>query len=273
MNESLPPPPPPSVPAPPPPPPLESAPPPPPPANPANQAKPTFKDRVGIPYAEWGPLTVLFGVLTAIGIMFVGTIPIVLADPELDTTLGMNLAQLMVGIGLFGGALIFAMVDAQGKLLEALRRLGFRGIAGRVFGLAALGWLAYLAVAFVLAPLLSPDQEDVTREIGTGDGGALNIVIGAVLIAVVAPLSEEIFFRGFMFAGIRRALPLWPAAIISGLIFGSVHLTGGNIGVAVQLAILGVILAWLYEHSGTLWTPILVHMLNNTIAFIYLTTT
>ena len=73
-----------------------------------------------------------------------------------------------------------------------------------------------------------------------------------------------------MFASLRRAMSLWPAALIAAVVWGSLHLSGGNIGVAIQLAVFGVILALLYERSGTLWAPITAHMLNNTIAFILL---
>ena len=88
----------------------------------------------------------------------------------------------------------------------------------------------------------------------------------------MAPLSEELFFRGFMFSGLRRSIPLWPAALVSALVWGALHLGGGNIGVVVQLSIFGVILAWLYERSGTLWAPIIAHTINNSIAFTLLVT-
>jgi len=139
-------------------------------------------------------------------------------------------------------------------------------------GLAILAWLAYLTLAAALSPLLSPDQEDITRELGTDTGSAGSLVVAGLLIIVAAPISEELFFRGFMFAGLRRSIPLWPAAVVSAVIWGSLHLGGGNVGVAIQLAVFGVILAWLYERSGTLWAPILVHTTNNTIAFVLLVT-
>ena len=41
---------------------------------------------------------------------------------------------------------------------------------------------------------------------------------------------------------------------------------------AIQLSVFGVILAWLYERSGTLWAPIIAHTINNTIAFVLLVT-
>jgi membrane protease YdiL (CAAX protease family) len=265
-----------SEPPPPPPSPQASVPPPPPPsqppAPPLPQRRGILRNPVGLPYIEWTPLTVLLGTLTAIGIMILGTVPIAIFDPEIESAAGKDVAQLMVGVALIAGALIFAVIDAGGKLREALTRLGFRGLAGRVIGIAVIAWLIYLVCALVLAPILSPHQEDVTKEVGTDTGGALNVIVGAILIVIIAPLSEEVFFRGFMFAGLRRAMPLWGAALISACVWGSLHLTGGNVGVAIQLAVFGVILAYLYEQTGSLYATIFAHALNNTIAFIYLVT-
>jgi len=226
----------------------------------------------GLPQIGWTPLTVFFGILTAIGISFVGTLPIAIADRDLESTVAKNLAQGMVAAGLAGAALIFALSDAGGRLREALRRLGLRGFALRIIGIAVVGWLAYVALAALASPLLQPEQQDITREIGGDDQDVLNLVIGGFLIVIVAPISEELFFRGFMFAGLRSSMPIWPAAVISAIVWGSLHLTGGNVGVAVQIAIFGVVLAWLYERSGTLWAPVVAHAINNTIAFVLLST-
>lgn len=218
----------------------------------------------------WTPLTVLLGALTAIGLMIVTTVPIAVADPNLESIAAKGGAQLMVGVALVAAALIFALADAGGNLMAALRRLGFRDLAWRLIGLGALAWVIYLICALLLAPLLSPEQDDVAKEISGDSGDALAMIVTGVLIIVVAPISEEVFFRGFMFAGLRRSLPLWVAAVVSAGIWGSLHLSGGNLGVAIQLAVFGVILALLYERSGSLWATIFAHGLNNTIAFLYL---
>ncbi len=225
---------------------------------------------MGLPEIGWSPLTVLFGVLVAIGIMILGTIPIAVIDPDFESIAAKDAAQLMVGAALFLGAFIFAFTDARGNAREALRRLGFRDLAWRLIGLGALAWLIYLLCALVLSTLLHPEQEDVTKEIGGDAGGAINVIAAGLLIIVVAPVSEEVFFRGFMFAGLRRSLPMWVAAVISAAVWGSLHLSSGNIDVVIQLAVFGLVLAWIYERSGSLWAPIFAHGLNNTIAFLYL---
>jgi membrane protease YdiL (CAAX protease family) len=63
-------------------------------------------------------------------------------------------------------------------------------------------------------------------------------------------------------------MPFWLAAGISGVVFGSVHLTTGDVAVAGLLSFLGVILAWLYERTGSLGPPIALHMVNNAIAIV-----
>lgn len=227
---------------------------------------------VGLPETGWNGWIVLLGIATAVVLLLLGTGLVVIFDSGLDTTAGRDLAQLAVGLALGGTALIFATSDAGGNLPGALRRLGLGRIVRRTLFMAALAWLTYLAVAQLLVPLLQPEQQDVTNELGTNEESALSIVAAGVLIVVLAPLSEELFFRGFMYAGLRRSIPLWPAALISALVWGSLHLSGGNVGVAIQLSVFGVVLAWLYERSGTLWAPIFAHALNNAIAFTLLMT-
>ena len=77
----------------------------------------------------------------------------------------------------------------------------------------------------MIAALIQPEQEDVTRELGV-DEGTLGAIVAGVLIVGVAPFTEEVFFRGFMFTGMRRALPFVLAALVPSLIWGLFHYTG-----------------------------------------------
>jgi membrane protease YdiL (CAAX protease family) len=126
--------------------------------------------------------------------------------------------------------------------------------------------LAYYAGAVLFSALVvQPEQEDIGKELGVCNPG-VGIAIAAVLIIVVAaPLTEELFFRGFFFAGLRSRWSLWPSAIVSGAVFGLVHAPTGPTA-AIPLAGLGVGLAWLYERSGSLWPSITAHFLNNGLA-------
>ena len=87
-----------------------------------------------------------------------------------------------------------------------------------------------------------------------------------VLITVVAPLGEELFFRGFFFGALRNWRGPWPAALITGLVFGGIHVGSSPVGYLVPLLIFGVGLCLLYEWTGSLYPAIALHALNNSIA-------
>jgi uncharacterized protein len=70
-----------------------------------------------------------------------------------------------------------------------------------------------------------------------------------------------------LFGGLREKLPRLGAALISGLIFGGLHATTGVTAVP-PLIVFGVLLALLYEKTGSIVPGILLHMLNNAVALL-----
>ncbi|MFQ5578628.1 MAG: lysostaphin resistance A-like protein [Anaerolineae bacterium] len=81
--------------------------------------------------------------------------------------------------------------------------------------------------------------------------------------AVIAPLAEELFFRGFLFAGLRRRFGWQRGMVISAALFALLHFTPTAI---LPIFILGCIFAFLYQRSASLWPSILMHMLTNSLA-------
>jgi membrane protease YdiL (CAAX protease family) len=81
--------------------------------------------------------------------------------------------------------------------------------------------------------------------------------------AIIAPFVEEVFFRGFVFAGLRPRYGWQKAAVISSAIFAGLHLTPTAI---IPIFILGYIFAYLYHLSNSIWPAILMHILTNTLA-------
>jgi uncharacterized protein len=172
--------------------------------------------------------------------------------------------QALLAITLAGVA--FA-VARPGPGLAAPADLGLRRPLSPAMRASVLGYLTYIGCALVIAALIQPEQEDITRDLGA-DEGVLGSLAAGILIVVAAPLTEEIFFRGFVFGGLRRALPFAAAAAIPAVIWGLLHYTGPDSwGVVLQLAIFGLVLAWLYERTGSLWPPIALHLFNNALAF------
>jgi len=87
-----------------------------------------------------------------------------------------------------------------------------------------------------------------------------------VLVTVIAPLGEELFFRGFFFGSLRNWHGPVLAAILTGAVFGLIHAGSAPIGYLVPLAIFGAGLCMLYELTGSLYPAIALHALNNSIA-------
>ena len=115
-----------------------------------------------------------------------------------------------------------------------------------------------------------PDQQELTRDLK--DESSTAALIGyAVLLAFVAPLCEEFFFRGFMFGVLREQIGVAGGALATGLIFGGVHATGSPVETLGVLVVLGVLLCLLYWRTGSLLPCIALHALNNGISFVVTT--
>lgn len=87
------------------------------------------------------------------------------------------------------------------------------------------------------------------------------------VIAVVAPIGEEIFFRGFAYQGIKNRLGSKWGAVLSSLAFAALHT---NLPAFIAYFVLGLILVWLFQRTKSLTAPILAHGLNNFISVMVL---
>ena len=89
------------------------------------------------------------------------------------------------------------------------------------------------------------------------------LVIGllVVLSCVIAPVAEELFFRGVLFAAVRQRLSRGWAILASGAAFALIHTNPVGF---LPIMLIGSLLAYLYERTGSLAAPIAVHILHNT---------
>lgn len=131
---------------------------------------------------------------------------------------------------------------------------------------AAMGIQIGVTVVFSLL-FFAPEQDTLVEDVNFNET-TFAAIATVFLIVIAAPITEETLFRGLFFGAIRSKTPFWVAAGASGVLFGAVHLATGDVAVAGLLAFFGVILAWLYERTGSLGPPIALHMINNTIAII-----
>ena len=147
--------------------------------------------------------------------------------------------------------------------------LGFRAPEGRwSFALAALVLLASLTLfaAYKLAtdhlPVTWLRPPDVPTEVF---GYGLERVISGLAIVVAAPLAEELFFRGFVLGGLAPAVGDLRAIVVSSALFAAMH---ASIGTFIPLFAAGMLLAWLYLRTRSIWPPIAAHSAQNALAML-----
>jgi uncharacterized protein len=160
-------------------------------------------------------------------------------------------------------AAYFLTAEAGGPVA---RRLGFRRFRPSALGWMLLAFVAYLLLAAIYTVLFNPPQDDLPDQLGADESTLLAVITGVFVIGV-APLVEETFFRGFLFQALRNSWGVWLAAPASAVIFSAIHLAPGKF---VQLAILGMALAFVFHKTRSLWPCVLLHALNNSLAFIAL---
>jgi membrane protease YdiL (CAAX protease family) len=137
---------------------------------------------------------------------------------------------------------------------------------GRAAGQLALTWLAFLVFSYIWALIIDTNKtDDLPQELGADDS-TLALVAVAVLVCVMAPIAEELFFRGFCFTALRRWLGLLPGALLTGLIFGGIHAGSADPVFLPPLAFLGMALCVLYYRTGSLLPCMVLHALNNSLA-------
>jgi hypothetical protein len=150
--------------------------------------------------------------------------------------------------------------------LVSLRQLGWR----RVGPLAALGAgiAGYLAAMFPVYVVLAvinhfvgaPAPSSPVVSIMMSASGAAPRAVLIVLVVVAAPLVEETIFRGVLYGGLRRRMRFGGAALISALIFSGAH---AQLVAFLPIAVLGLILAYVYERTGSLWASAVTHAVFN----------
>lgn len=216
----------------------------------------------GWPYATWGARAALIGAILAIVAGLLLALPALIAlAPEEGEEFGtpsLVIAQFCTGIGFLAVPLWLAS-RAGGGLGAALARLGFRRFDSSAIGWIVVGAIAYLAFVVAYVTLITrPEQENIAERFG-----ALPLQI--LLIIVVASFAEEVCFRGMLFAGLRHRMGPVSAALAAATVFGVLHATTG-VSTVPPLIAFGFVLALLYEKTGSIWPPIILHGLNNSLA-------
>jgi membrane protease YdiL (CAAX protease family) len=190
------------------------------------------------------------------------------------------LLSLLVYAAMLGASVIFSIRRFHGDLDD----LGFRALPrGRIYapivGMGLALFVTFLYRSFTVHLRISqlvPRSDPLLLNIRYSPG---LLLLAFVLTCVVAPLVEEIYFRGVLFQGmLGKKLPrsvgwlgatsgFWVSAAVSAAIFGIYHQL---LATLIPLTLAGLILAWVYWQSRSLWGSISVHAVNNALALAFL---
>lgn len=230
-----------------------------------------------VPHREhWG-----ISEMIAISMLFIVALPVgaVLVGVAEPLTLGTLSAIAIAQNVLFVAAPAYVVVARYGLQPG---RLGFR-LDGwqRQVALGILGAAVTIPLAiagerlaiFLIGLLEGPAQaaaraatehmSDPLRPVFESVRGVVPVAWVFVLLAVVVPVGEEVFFRGFVYGGLRARWGVAAAVLGSAVFFTVVHV---QVVHALPIFILGVLLALLYERTGGLLASIVTHAINNVIA-------
>lgn len=220
----------------------------------------------------FGRNTVFLGIGLALAtfvVLQVIAVGILLAIDEDPSDRAEKLAGLIVTLALDAVALVVIPVRLVGGRARAMRLLGLKWPDGKAVGWSFAGLaIAYIALGAYVGLVELLGIEDL-EPISTIDDDVIYehlelVILTGVLAVLVAPVAEEIFFRGFLIGGFARRVAIVPALILSAALFAAVHL---DVGSLIPFALIGLVFGWLFIRSGSLAAPMLAHFFFNLIAF------
>ena len=220
----------------------------------------------------WVPFLALAAVLFIVSIFGLAVYAVVTAtDPSIETTddlpviatQALTFFQDAVFVFVAWIAVRLSVGETSRERFGLVRPQGILNVLRWTAAAYAIFWL----VAIVLSEAFgSPDDQTLVTDLRDEDALGVVIVWG-ILICFLAPIVEEIFFRGFMFTVLARRLgPAW-GIVIAGGIFGFGHLGGAELTQLLALSAFGMGLCLLYWRTQSIIPCMALHALNNSITF------
>ncbi len=113
-------------------------------------------------------------------------------------------------------------------------------------------------------PEITPWQQDLLTAAGNSK---LLILLFLITAAIIAPIWEELVFRGLLFSSLNLFLPQAATTIITALLWSLAHIQQYNVLLLAEIILLGIILGVSRARTGSTKIPIILHICNNLIAF------
>jgi membrane protease YdiL (CAAX protease family) len=241
------------------------------PADPAAEADPDAQsDAAAQAQARWSPWTAPLALLSGVVLAALGGVVIDIPALALGVKVsgshvppGLVIADTAVQDAVFVAVAVF-FAQLGGRRAGAWQ-LGLRARA-RDAGLVLVLLAVFVVFSAIWGAVFHSGKEKLLEQLGTRQSAAL-LILSAVLTCVIAPVSEEVLFRGYIFSALRNWRGPWLAAVLTGLVFGAVHAGSAPAVDLLPLAALGFGLCLLYRATGSLYPCIAAHAINNTVAF------
>lgn len=257
------------------------------PAPPPGRSDELPPPRPDVPADAAGTMNVAWGWLEAIAIYLVGYLLIanILAGAVVFTIAGVDdpggvegsvgLAATLVVDVVFIAVMAFWLTRRHPGWVRSLG-LPPPGRRLRAFGWGAgMGVLLYPTIAIAIGlPLsflleaLSGEQATTPEQVPT-DLSTAGKAMAVLLAVAVAPLMEELFYRGVLFRAIRDRYGFWVGASLSALLFGLVHFVPApwqdTVLLQAAMVFTGFAFAWIYERKRTIVASIGAHVVFNVI--------
>ncbi len=159
-------------------------------------------------------------------------------------------------------ALMFAFSDRKRHDALYVNKLGFKGVLSAVI----LGAACYLLV-YTIIILLDPFIPEIIQQNNDMINSYLTVDwLSIFVITITSPVCEELLFRGLLFNRIRETRSIPNAVIVSGIVFGLMHMP--NYLQMIYAAFLGMAMAWAYFKYENILVPVIMHIVFNAFNFI-----
>lgn len=168
---------------------------------------------------------------------------------------------------LIGLGLIYILLRRRNV---SLKEFGFRRFSPKValmsLAIAVVIMIVGTVIVFAIVSALYPqvDLNQAQDVVFKNAASVPQIILAFIALVIIAPLAEESIFRGLLLPAFAKKIGFIGAAIVTSIMFGAVH---GQLNVAIVTFVLGLLLAWMYKRTDSLWPAIMLHSLKNLIAF------
>ncbi|HHT79175.1 MAG TPA: CPBP family intramembrane metalloprotease [Actinobacteria bacterium] len=156
------------------------------------------------------------------------------------------------------------------------RRSSFRDLGLTYYSILRTVWYSFLALLLILAInfayvfvmtsvfKIAPPENKIAELV---ENGNVSSTILLIVVSLIAPVCEELFFRGFIFQAFRQSLGVFAGLFISSLLFAAAHLEIYNF---IPLMAIGWVLAYIFHKTKSLFPVIFLHSIYNLLMILVL---